>query len=175
MSLPSFLPMLPIQHRKTQCLERSAIPSALSSGPPETARPMTAKGRSKVGHRTVGHPATKRPIRRRLSRPFGTATCPPFWVGCPRVSCTTIPSWTWPGYWATVAASARGLLPSCGHTTCSMTSSDVPAMAMTRGKSMGWWDTRGETSWRRCHGWRVRGAECSLAICYGLGISGNGG
>ena len=28
--------------------------------------------------------------------------------GRPRASCTTIPNWRWPGYWATVVGSARG-------------------------------------------------------------------
>ena len=52
-------------------------------------------------------------------------------------------------YWATDAGSAPGPAPSCSPTTCSRTGSVVPARAMTRGMSKGWWATRGATSWCR--------------------------
>ena len=46
----------------------------------------------------------------------------------------------------------RGRSPSCSPTTCSRTGSVVPARAMTRERSKGWWATRGATSWCRCPG-----------------------
>ena len=65
--------------------------------------------------------------------------------------------WRWLGYWATVAASARRPAPSCSPTTCSRTGSDVPARAMTRGRSRGWWATCGATSW--CQYRRLRASR----------------
>ena len=61
----------------------------------------------------------------------GHVSASPFWAGLPRASCTTITSWPSPGYWAAVAASARGRSPSCSPTTCSRAGSDDPA----RGRS----------------------------------------
>ena len=71
----------------------------------------------------------------------------PFWAECPGASSTTIPSWRWPGYWATAGGSAPVRSRSCSPTTCSRTGSGVPARAMTRAKSRAWWDTCGATFW----------------------------
>ena len=78
-----------------------------------------------------------------------------FLGGAPQSIRTTIPDWRWSGYRATGTASAFGRSPSCSPTICSRTGSDVPAGAMTRGKSRAWWATRGATSWCRRPGRRV--------------------
>ena len=66
---------------------------------------------------------------------------------CPRASCTTIPSWQWPGYWETADVNAPVLSPGYSPTTCSMTGSAALPRAMTRGRSRAWWATFGGTSW----------------------------
>ena len=73
----------------------------------------------------------------------------PSWAECPRASCTTTPSWRWPGYWGMDAVNAPGPLRNSSPTTCSRTGSTVPARATTRGRSRGWSAICGATSWCR--------------------------
>ena len=72
------------------------------------------------------------------------------WAERPRASCTTTPSWRWPGYWGMDAVNAPGRSRNSSPTTCSMTGSAAPARATTRGRSKAWWVICGATSWRLC-------------------------
>ena len=71
------------------------------------------------------------------------------WAECPRASCTTTPSWRWPGSWVMDGGSAPGPSRNSSPTTCSMTGSAVPARATTRGRSRGWSAICGATFWCR--------------------------
>ena len=118
---------------------RRAMPSATSERPWRSSagwsrRPTTSYWTCPT--------ATVASLKRTRPRPPGrswTATSQPSrsWAECPRASCTTIPSWRWPGYWETVGASAPRHSLSCSLTTCSTTGSDAPPRGMTRERSRG--------------------------------------
>ena len=92
-------------------------------------------------------------------------------LGFPKASCTTIPSWRWPGYWETVRTPAHpGLHRAAAPLAVRRPVRTSRQGQTTRARSRAWWAMCGAISWCRCH--PLRASMRSMLSWSGVAWSG---